>query len=240
MPSPDVIRACVRIRDPPSASQASFQTPEVVSGPILPQSLAHSDTDLFWIQILQALWSIPTLRSSSDPGPSPESTPGVVTIPPIVHPLEFRAPTRPLRLFQSLRSRQSIASASADAPPPTTATRSAKKFFIKPSGKPPSPESADTRTIVIGWRGMSQLCRMTPKNCKINTQRLIRKLALEVLVALQHARVHRHHLPGLLRPEPSCNGAAKPASNGWCGAGESSSSIPRPAQALLPICAHTY
>ena len=43
------------------------------------------------------------------------------------------------------------------------------------------PESAATRTIVIGWRGMSQLCRMTPKNCKINTQRLIRKLALEVV-----------------------------------------------------------
>ena len=42
-------------------------------------------------------------------------------------------------------------------------------------------ESATARTIVIGWRGMSQLCRMTPKNCKINTQRLIRKLALEVL-----------------------------------------------------------
>jgi hypothetical protein len=42
-------------------------------------------------------------------------------------------------------------------------------------------ESAETRTIVIGWRGMSQLCRMTPKNCKINTQRLIRKLALEIL-----------------------------------------------------------
>ena len=43
------------------------------------------------------------------------------------------------------------------------------------------PESAESRTIVIGWRGMSQLCRMTPKNCKINTQRLIRKLALEIL-----------------------------------------------------------
>ena len=43
------------------------------------------------------------------------------------------------------------------------------------------PDSSETRTIVIGWRGMSQLCRMTPKNCKINTQRLIRKLALEVL-----------------------------------------------------------
>ena len=42
-------------------------------------------------------------------------------------------------------------------------------------------ESSDARTIVIGWRGMSQLCRMTPKNCKINTQRLIRKLALEIL-----------------------------------------------------------
>ena len=47
--------------------------------------------------------------------------------------------------------------------------------------KAASPDSAETRTIVIGWRGMSQLCRMTPKNCKINTQRLIRKLALEVL-----------------------------------------------------------
>ena len=44
-----------------------------------------------------------------------------------------------------------------------------------------SSESAETRTIVIGWRGMSQLCRMTPKNCKINTQRLMRKFALEVL-----------------------------------------------------------
>ena len=44
-----------------------------------------------------------------------------------------------------------------------------------------SAESEDARTIVIGWRGMSQLCRMTPKNCKINTQRLIRKLALEIL-----------------------------------------------------------
>jgi hypothetical protein len=42
-------------------------------------------------------------------------------------------------------------------------------------------ESDEARTIVIGWRGMSQLCRMTPKNCKINTQRLLRKLALEVL-----------------------------------------------------------
>jgi hypothetical protein len=42
-------------------------------------------------------------------------------------------------------------------------------------------ESAEARIIVVGWRGMSQLCRMTPKNCKINTQRLIRKLALEVL-----------------------------------------------------------
>ena len=47
--------------------------------------------------------------------------------------------------------------------------------------KAASPESAETRTIIIGWRGMSQLCRMTPKNCKINTNRLIRKLALEVL-----------------------------------------------------------
>ena len=41
-------------------------------------------------------------------------------------------------------------------------------------------DTGETRTITIGWRGMSQLCRMTPKNCKINTQRLIRKLAMEV------------------------------------------------------------
>jgi len=47
--------------------------------------------------------------------------------------------------------------------------------------KAAAPESDTTRTITVGWRGMSQLCRMTPKNCKINTQRLIRKLALEVL-----------------------------------------------------------
>jgi len=47
--------------------------------------------------------------------------------------------------------------------------------------KAAAPESDATRTITVGWRGMSQLCRMTPKNCKINTQRLIRKLALEVL-----------------------------------------------------------
>jgi len=45
-----------------------------------------------------------------------------------------------------------------------------------------APESARSRTIVIGWRGMSQICRMTPKNCKINAQRLIRKLAMEVLL----------------------------------------------------------
>jgi len=48
--------------------------------------------------------------------------------------------------------------------------------------KAAAPEAGgDARTIVIGWRGMSQICRMTPKNCKINTQRLIRKLALEIL-----------------------------------------------------------
>jgi hypothetical protein len=47
--------------------------------------------------------------------------------------------------------------------------------------KAAQPESGETRTITVGWRGMSQLCRMTPKNCKINTQRLLRKLALEIL-----------------------------------------------------------
>lgn len=43
-----------------------------------------------------------------------------------------------------------------------------------------APETAATRLITIGWRGMSALCRLTPKNCKLNTHRLLRKLALEV------------------------------------------------------------
>jgi hypothetical protein len=40
-------------------------------------------------------------------------------------------------------------------------------------------EGRESRVIRIGWRGMAALCRLTPKNCKINARRLIRKLAIE-------------------------------------------------------------
>lgn len=39
------------------------------------------------------------------------------------------------------------------------------------------------RTLTIGWRGMAKIARLTPKNSKINTSRLIEKLALEVISA---------------------------------------------------------
>jgi len=100
-------------------------------------------------------------------------------------------------------------------------------------------ESADARTIVIGWRGMSQLCRMTPKNCKINTQRLIRKLALEVLspyntpesigttyrVYSDHAILQRRHDAGLE----------------WVVRSRGVEFVdPATGISILPICAHTY
>jgi len=101
------------------------------------------------------------------------------------------------------------------------------------------PESAETRTIVIGWRGMSQLCRMTPKNCKINTQRLIRKLALEVLspyntpesigttyrVYSDQAIFERRHEAGL----------------DWVVRSRGVEFVdPATGATILPICAHTY
>lgn len=43
--------------------------------------------------------------------------------------------------------------------------------------------SGSVRTLTIGWRGMSKLSKLTPKNAKINTCRLIEKLALEVVSA---------------------------------------------------------
>jgi hypothetical protein len=100
-------------------------------------------------------------------------------------------------------------------------------------------ESAETRMIVIGWRGMSQLCRMTPKNCKINTQRLIRKLALEVLspyntpesigttyrVHSDQAILQRRHDAGLE----------------WVVRSRGVEFVdPATGISILPICAHTY
>ena len=101
------------------------------------------------------------------------------------------------------------------------------------------PETVDSRTIVIGWRGMSQLCRLTPKNCKINTQRLIRKLALEVLspyntpesigttyrVYSDQAILRRRHDAGLE----------------WVVRSRGVDFVdPATGVSILPICAHTH
>jgi hypothetical protein len=100
-------------------------------------------------------------------------------------------------------------------------------------------DSSEARIIVIGWRGMSQLCRMTPKNCKINTQRLIRKLALEVLspyntpesigttyrVYSDEAILQRRHLAGLE----------------WVVRSRGVEFVdPTTGIGILPICAHTH
>jgi hypothetical protein len=101
------------------------------------------------------------------------------------------------------------------------------------------PESADTRTIVIGWRGMSQLCRMTPKNCKINTQRLVRKLALEVLSPYNTPesigttyRVYGDHAILQRRREAGLEWVVRSRGVEFVDPGTGAS--------ILPICAPTY
>jgi hypothetical protein len=101
------------------------------------------------------------------------------------------------------------------------------------------PESDGTRTIVIGWRGMSQLCRMTPKNCKINTQRLIRKLALEVLSPYNTPesigttyRVYSDEGTLQRRREAGLEWVVRSRGVEFVD--------PATGIAILPICAHTY
>lgn len=43
-----------------------------------------------------------------------------------------------------------------------------------------TPETAETRLVTIGFRGMSILCKLERSNCKKNTAALIQKLAIEV------------------------------------------------------------
>lgn len=44
----------------------------------------------------------------------------------------------------------------------------------------PEPGSLDRRIIVVGYQGMSALCKLDKKNCKKNAKGLIEKLAIEV------------------------------------------------------------
>jgi hypothetical protein len=43
------------------------------------------------------------------------------------------------------------------------------------------PQPDGSRIICIGWRGMSQIARLDPKNAKLNTRSLIEKLTLECI-----------------------------------------------------------
>jgi hypothetical protein len=101
------------------------------------------------------------------------------------------------------------------------------------------PEFAETRTIVIGWRGMSQLCRMTPKNCKINTQRLIRKLALEILSPYNTPEsigtTYR------IYSDPATLQRRREAGLEWVVRSRGVEFVdPATGVSILPICAHTY
>jgi hypothetical protein len=117
--------------------------------------------------------------------PVPQTPPAVESTPVSVLSPVTDAPPRPITISVP------IASPGVDSTTPRLRIRRCaaahdghslgEEVLYQALWKAAAPESDDTRTIVIGWRGMSQICRMTPKNCKINTQRLIRKLALEIL-----------------------------------------------------------
>lgn len=120
-----------------------------------------------------------TASAFSDPGA--DTYPGVVTSPPTDVSIGVSEPgSTPevvlipaITAIQRLRIRRCSATHDGHS--------LGEEVLYQALWKAAQPESGDSRTIVIGWRGMSQLCRMTPKNCKINTQRLIRKLALEIV-----------------------------------------------------------
>jgi hypothetical protein len=140
------------------------------------------------------------LARSAQPAPVVVSGPAVVTEPEVAaSPLPPRPLARSIQPAPVVVSNPAVASSPVLATRPGPGTTTGRRPRIRKCAaahdghslgeevlyqalwKAAAAESADARIIVIGWRGMSQLCRMTPKNCKINTQRLIRKLALEVL-----------------------------------------------------------
>jgi hypothetical protein len=155
-------------------------TPEVVS---------HLAVDV--VETTPGLHAAPT----AGPTTGSASTPGVLSVPAVVSPPVDTELNRDPGAV-SVPPTESYTAAFPMAGVGTTQTGRIRirKCFSAQDGhslgeevlyqalwKAAQPESADARSITIGWRGMSQLCRMTPKNCKINTQRLLRKLALEIL-----------------------------------------------------------
>ena len=137
---------------------------EISSGPyIIADTRTTSGIDIVSRADSTSVHSDPVVESAPEPGTDPDSaqiTPGAELIPgfPATHRVRIRK-------CAAAHDGHSLG----------------EEVLYQALWKAAAAESAESRMIVIGWRGMSQLCRMTPKNCKINTQRLIRKLALEVL-----------------------------------------------------------
>jgi hypothetical protein len=167
------------------AGDEAVSTPAPVVASI-PEVVRHPD-----VGITPALDPTPVIAPSSPHPLAPSaqaapvviSTPGAVQHPdvaasPGVVPTPAIAPSPPHPLAHSApRARPRIRKCAAAHDGHSLG----EEVLYQALWKAAAAESAGARIIVIGWRGMSQLCRMTPKNCKINTQRLIRKLALEIL-----------------------------------------------------------
>jgi hypothetical protein len=161
VPAPDPGVDSARGPEPNAASQSPS---EIVTTPVVVltcdnqlATAANASSDI-------------VLNPGAVRGPEPALTPEVMQVPPNLVPEVFSAPAV---AGQRLRIRRCAATHDGHS--------LGEEVLYQALWKAAQAESDELRTIVIGWRGMSQLCRMTPKNCKINTQRLIRKLALEVL-----------------------------------------------------------
>jgi hypothetical protein len=197
LPTPEAVPGPAVVSDPgiittPGPLPDVSSTPEVISSPVAvptaasPEPTAPSTPGVVSRPAFQPNPGAATSMAAEIQGiQMAAATPGVERIPAVA--------------AQTAQTRPGVASAPVIAPMPgvplvppgririrrCTAARDGhslgEEVLYQALWKAAAPESSDTRILVIGWRGMSQLCRMTPKNCKINTQRLIRKLALEVL-----------------------------------------------------------
>jgi hypothetical protein len=162
-PVPVVVSGPVVVRDPDVVI-----APDVVSAPAIESTPAIEPSPVVASSPVSASSSALDTTPQVGPVPGFHRTPGAVSDP-VLQLLPGDAPTAVRRP----RIRRCAAAYDGHS--------LGEEVLYQALWKAAAAESAGARTIVIGWRGMSQLCRMTPKNCKINTQRLIRKLALEVL-----------------------------------------------------------
>jgi hypothetical protein len=162
-PSPGVDSVAAVVVDPVGVSDPGLGTPAASEASPVVAPYPEAVTAPTVEERAPDLRSSPGVKSGAavlpTPGhirtPAPGTTPGVISVPRRTH----------IRKCVAARDGHSLG----------------EEILYQALWSAAAPETGVSRMIVIGWRGMSQLCRMTPKNCKINTQRLIRKLALEVL-----------------------------------------------------------